>query len=131
MTNSITITVPIPKNNPNNQFSGWRAKSVHKKQDREVATIEAQCAVAELDDWKSYGFPWEHATVSVKWYHPTDNHRDRDNIIASLKHSIDGIKRAGLLVDDNELHWSSPERLTDRENPRVEVTLVILSKISE
>jgi len=119
----IIITVPIPKLNPNNDFAGWAAKSAQKKQDREIAIVEAQVAVAELEDWKLFGFPWVSAIVGIHWFHPTENHRDPDNIIASLKPTIDGIKRAGLLVDDNELTWCSPVRLTDKSNPRVEIVL--------
>lgn len=121
--NSIVITVPIPKLNPNNNFAGWAAKAAQKKHDREMATMEAQVAVAELDDWKSYGFPWTVATIGVHWFHSTSNHRDRDNIIASLKNVIDGIRLAGVLTDDDELIWCSPVRLTDSENPRVEIVL--------
>ena len=123
MTDSITITVPIPKSNPNSNFAGWAAKAAQKKQDRETARQEAMIAVAELEDWKAYGFPWKSATVGVHWFHKTANHKDRDNIIASLKHTIDGIKRAGLLVDDNDLTWCSPVRLTDKDNPRVEIVI--------
>jgi len=124
MTDTITITVPIPRLDPNNNFAGWAAKAAHKKADRETAMEETMCAVTELGDWKPYGFPWKSATVGVKWYHKTTNHKDRDNIIACLKSTIDGIRRAGLLVDDDELHYSSPERLTDKSNPRVEITLL-------
>lgn len=119
----ITITVPIPAFNPNNNFAGWAAKAAQKKQDREKATEEAMCAVAELPDWRGMGFPWKTATVSVRWFHPSAAHRDRDNIISSLKPTIDGIRRAGVLVNDDDLHFASPERLTDKENPRVEILL--------
>lgn len=120
---SIKIVVPIPKLNPNNNFAGWAAKAAQKKQDREAATIESQVAVADLDDWKAYGFPWRLATVSVTWFHPTKNHRDRDNIIASMKSTIDGIRASGMLIDDDELVWESPNRETDAGNPRVEITI--------
>ena len=131
MTDSITITVPIPKSNPNSNFAGWAAKAAQKKQDRETAKQEAMIAVAELGDWQAYGFPWKFASVGVHWYHKTSNHKDRDNIISSLKHTIDGIRLAGILVDDDELTWCSPVRLTDKSNPRVEIVIERLTREEE
>lgn len=48
---------------------------------------------------------WRRATVIVRPYAPTRHRRDPDNVLASLKGSIDGVVDAGVLADDDQLLW--------------------------
>lgn len=114
---ALTITLPLPPKelNPNGR-THWRAKMKPKQVYRERAWLEC---VAQ----PGHAMGLQEATVGVRFYHRTKNHRDPDNIIASLKHAIDGIVRAGVLADDDRLTWLPVERLTDKDNPRVEITI--------
>jgi Holliday junction resolvase RusA-like endonuclease len=122
MTNSITITVPIPKSDQNKSMH-HRQKSQARQSDWKKSKESSQIAVNELYDWESYGFPWVTADIHVRWYHPTTRLKDTWNIVGCLKGTLDGIVRSGVLADDNEVQPPTIERLTDRENPRVELTL--------
>lgn len=124
MSKSITITIPIPPAlcSPNAR-GHYHAKAKAKATAREDAATCVMIACHPIEDIKSWGFPWRSARLRIKWYHPTTRHRDRDNITASLKASIDGLVDAGLLVDDDQLTTYPPERLTDKKDPRVELTL--------
>jgi hypothetical protein len=72
--------------------------------------------------------PWELAEVSATFYHATERRRDQDNAMGSLKAAYDGIVDAQLVVDDDYAHLrrGSPEFRTDKEFPRVELTITRL-----
>ena len=117
MADAVTITLPEPPKelNPNGRHH-WRAKLRPKQQYRETAKW---CGMEMVGDRE----PVEAAEVWITYYHRTANHRDRDNILASLKPAIDGLVDAGLLADDSDLTYRPIRRETDKGNPRVEVTI--------
>lgn len=121
----ITITVPIPPKfcNPNARSRNHHANAAHKKQAKEESRDAAYVAVGQLEDWRSYNFPWDFADWHITWFHPTDQLKDRDNIIAGLKSTLDGLTLSGVLADDKDLSDPTTSREVDRENPRVEITL--------
>lgn len=120
----IVITVPIPKTDQNSQTTriieaGRRKKDVKKAQlacQRFFGTIES-------DECNNLELPWDSAIIHVKWFHPTRKLRDIWNIVGSLKGTVDGIVRSGILTDDDKLQPPTVERLVDKENPRVELYL--------
>lgn len=68
-------------------------------------------------------FPWNSASVEIKWYHKTARFRDRQNIIATLKATIDGFEDAQVFRNDRDLGAPEVERLKDAKYQRVEITL--------
>lgn len=119
---SISLVFPIPRKhcNPNSR-SHWAAKAKHNSKTRHDAKLVTLSAISAIED--EIDAPWSAAKMRIKWFHPTNRHRDKDNIIASLKSTIDGIVDGGLLHDDNEVSLLPVERFTDRGNPRVEITV--------
>ncbi len=47
------------------------------------------------------GTPLEHATVTVTFVVPTRGTRDLGNLIAAAKPYLDGLVKAGVIIDDN------------------------------
>lgn len=116
---SVTITVPIPHRSLSpNARAHWRTKAKHKKTARLTARIEVRDAVGT-------GKMWSAASVAVVWFAKTANglRMDHDNIIGSLKGTIDGIADAGLLADDRGVTWLPPRVEVDKLNPRIEITI--------
>lgn len=52
------------------------------------------------------GEPYDFAHVRAEFYFPTAHRRDPDNHMVCLKALLDGMKRAGLLIDDDFDHCS-------------------------
>lgn len=71
----------------------------------------------------SQTMPWRSATTQATFYHKDSRRRDRDNLLASIKAGFDGLRDAGLLIDDDELTHLPVVREVDRSNPRVEIEL--------
>jgi hypothetical protein len=65
--------------------------------------------------------PWLLVKVWPIFYFGTNRRRDVGNQIASLKAYEDGVVEAGLVPDDDYLHWKlqAPEFLVDKKHPRV------------
>lgn len=118
MNPSITIAVPIPPRclSPNGR-AHWRAKGPVKR----AARIDTQILAREQMGRGTY--KWERATVAIRWYSARQRWPDRDNMVGSLKSHLDGLADAGLIVDDNGLTILPPERLYDKDSPRVELTI--------
>lgn len=121
MSKEISITIPIPPAfcDINRVSRNPRANAAHRKKARQEARDAAYLAVGALDDWRSYGFPWAEVELHVTWYHPTHMLKDRDNILTTLKASLDGLTEAGIWEDDKDVHLTDPVREVDRANPRV------------
>ena len=67
--------------------------------------------------------PFEHARVVITYYFPTAARHDADNYAG--KFLLDGLTKAGVIVDDDLKHISTMIiGLVDRKNPRtvIEVT---------
>lgn len=118
---TLTITIPWPssKLDPNKRHH-WRAKLKPKAEARRAAW-------AECVRHPGHHLQLETARVDVVAYHKTKTFRDPQNIIALLKHSIDGIEDAGVIVNDNGLAWGVVDRRKDAANPRVVLTITDLS----
>ncbi|MFI4861752.1 MAG: hypothetical protein ACIAXF_13860 [Phycisphaerales bacterium JB063] len=117
MAKPLTITIPWPaKQLDSNKRYHWRAKLKPKKEAR-------QRAWAECVRQPGHAMRLVSVRVDVVAYHKTRNFRDRQNIISILKHSIDGIQDAEVIVDDSELSWGPVRREKDASNPRIEITL--------
>jgi len=119
----LRITLPFPSRtlSPNGR-SHWRTKAKAVKAYRKRAADEAMVAAYENRAARR-SMPWSKATISVTCYHKTARHMDEDNIVASLKPAFDGLVSAGILTDDRDVTVLPPVRLTDRENPRVELVI--------
>jgi hypothetical protein len=69
---------------------------------------------------------WKRATVHVLAYFRDRRSKwDRDNFIAALKATIDGIVDAGLMENDRGLKWGEIElSRISKDYPRVELTFI-------
>jgi Holliday junction resolvase RusA-like endonuclease len=115
----ITITLPPPNAKLHaHAKGGWQSKAGPTKKLRMLAcTLAKQQAVDGLD------LPIERATVQYRFFVPDRRRRDTGNMIQSQKPAIDGVKDAGVIVDDDWMHLRmlAPIVEIDRENPRVEI----------
>ena len=66
---------------------------------------------------------WREATCQVHWYARDQRRRDKDNALASLKATFDGLVDAGLLHDDSALTHLPLVFMVDPKNPRIELIL--------
>lgn len=114
---SVLILLPLPPKalSPNSR-THWRKLARYRKKYRTAgryATLEAG----------GQGLGWEKARITCTFFFRTNRRRDTDNADASMKSAIDGIRDAGLIVDDHAsvlAHGSSRFEI-DRDRPRVEV----------
>lgn len=115
--NSITVTFPLPERavSQNGRKGIW-AKAAATKKQRTDAGIECLKAT-------EYAPRWKRATLGIKAFFKDGNHPDPMNFIGSLKATIDGIEDAGIVEDDKGLWPLRPVFATDKENPRVELTI--------
>lgn len=104
MTDStVLISLPLPPRELSpNARPHWAAKARAAKRYKQ----EAVNAYA-----RQYGKKrqWRRAWIEIEWQHPTARLPDKDNIIAWLKSGIDGLVSAGLLSDDKEVDYASPQ----------------------
>lgn len=120
----LTIVLPLPpaELSPNGR-PHWRQKAAKTATYRTCAKEAAMVAAHDHRDI-SNTMPWEAAYTRATFYHRDSRRRDRDNLLASLKAGFDGLRDAGLLIDDDELTHLPVVRAVDRDNPRVEIELI-------
>lgn len=119
MTDSITITLPLPARELSPNWRGhWAAKSKRVKAYREHA-----CAMA-LRPERAW-MPAKKATSQLTFYWPDKRRRDKDNSLASMKSVFDGIADAGVVADDSGITHLPTTFAVDKANPRVEVTITV------
>lgn len=119
----MTITLPIPHSDlwPNSR-KHWRVKSKKTKEARHSAWVRTKGSFAE-DESATIGRS-NFTGYTLSFFYPDARRRDDDNAQASCKAYRDGIADA-LGVDDNTLRLAAlPTFAIDRENPRVEITLI-------
>lgn len=116
------IPIPPSKLSPNAR-THFAVKAKLTQLQREAAKLSAMHAVANLEDWQSFAFPWSEVVVETVWYRQTKRQMDRDNALACLKSTFDGFVDAGVLDDDRELIPLPVRFELDRENPRLVITL--------
>lgn len=120
MPDVLTVTVGIPARtlSPNARCH-WAVKAKANKRARTEAWAAAQVAMYEANEKGG----WTEATCQVHWFARDNRRRDKDNCLASLKPTFDGLVDAGLLKDDSALTHLPLVLLVDTRNPRVELQL--------
>lgn len=120
---TVSLVLPLPPsvlspNRPVFSMRGRFAKAAAAKKLKRLA-IEA-VKEAQVDSG-----PWGLASVAATFYHKADNRRDPDNFMAMLKAAYDGLKEAGLIVDDDWRHLcrEEPQFRIDKASPRVELVV--------
>lgn len=100
----------IIKSNRTNRFKGGNMKSTYTQ----LVKLEAirQCCQKFSD--KVY--------IMINYYEP-DNRRDDDNVHAGAKFILDGLKAAGIIIDDRRKYVALKQNpvIVDRQNPRIEI----------
>jgi crossover junction endodeoxyribonuclease RusA len=113
----ILITMPIPDRvlSPNSR-AHWATRAKAVKAQRQLAYLLTRSAGGA-------GLKWPQCVAKVDFYWPCRRDRDIDNANATLKAAFDGMREAGLFVDDNSsvLSHEPTEFHIDAENPRVEI----------
>ena len=122
MTNSIVLRYPLPhpKLSPNVYANRYELSRLKRKRKRNVV-LETIMHVrnAGLED----NLKWRHVKADIMWYHKMGQRPDRDNAIASLKSTFDGIEKAKLMLNDRYLRPMPPEFERDENDPRVVITI--------
>ena len=120
MADVVTVTVGIPARTlqPNSR-THWAVKSKATKRARVESWTATQVAMYEANEKGG----WKEATCQVHWYARDNRRRDKDNCLASLKATFDGLVDAGLLKDDSALTHLPLVIMVDARNPRVELHL--------
>jgi Holliday junction resolvase RusA-like endonuclease len=115
----IKITLPLPHHGlrPNTEEQRAWIKSSLILESRKRAKQVALKAIEQ----SNHTFPWHESILQPIWFNRTNNQLDRDNILTSLKSSIDGIAEAGLIKNDRDLFPLPAVRKIDPDNPRVEL----------
>lgn len=120
----IITKIPSAALSPNSR-SHWRVKHRASKSVKKATAAGVQIAL--LIDGKPEGIPWHKVELQATYYHKCKRRRDPDNLIALLKYPIDGLVMGGLLVDDDQITLKPVQRLIDKDNPRLEMTISPLS----
>lgn len=120
MPDVLTVQVAIPARvlSPNARVH-WAVKAKANKKARIESWAAAQIAMHEANE----NGAWREATCQVHWYARDQRRRDKDNALASLKATFDGLVDAGLLHDDSALTHLPLVFFVDAKNPRVELLL--------
>jgi len=100
----LRIELPLPpKELSPNGGKKWNVHKINR------ITQKAQSdTIALVREQMSRGVPLEQATVTVTFVVPTRARRDLDNLISAAKPYLDGIVKAGVIVDDN---WQAIEEV--------------------
>jgi crossover junction endodeoxyribonuclease RusA len=117
-----SFTIPLPhKGLSPNARSHFRTLAALKKAARQLSSVLAG------GNLRGKRPQWVLAETRIKWYTKTVRHPDPDNALASLKATWDGLKDAGLILDDNYLQHMPIVFAKDASNPRVEITVTQLT----
>ena len=120
MPDVLTVVVGVPSRTLSvNSRCHWGVKARATKRARVEAWAATQVAMYEANEKGG----WKEATAEVHIYYRQNRKRDKDNCLASLKATFDGIVDAGLLKDDNAITHLPLVILVDAKNPRVEIHL--------
>ncbi len=119
MNESITLVLPLPHRclSPNAR-AHWTVKAGVTKKARRLAREAVQA-----EDVMTV--PWGKVTATEAFFYKAIRNRDERNAVAMLKAYYDGVVDSGLILDDNHniLTHGQPSFYTDKENPRVEITI--------
>jgi hypothetical protein len=124
MKEEATIVLPLPHrslspNAPVFSVGGRINQAVQVRRQRKLAKERTEALGIETH-------PWAKVEVHCAFFHRQKRRRDGVNHLAMLKGAFDGIVDSGLVIDDNSDIWSTmpPTFGTDKDNPRVEITVV-------
>ena len=112
-----TYTIQLPSYEPislnDRQHHQQRARDV-KRWRTESAFLIRQAQVPAMS----------HAYVTLDVYPPDRRRRDADNLVATLKPIIDGMRDAGVIDDDDpgRVSWRSPRIREPLRDPRFKLT---------
>lgn len=117
----IRINLPLPDRilSPNAR-PHWAPKAKAVREARGAAYYLAMAAMRKAGIKPP---KWEAAEVRTVFYWPTRHRRDRDNALASMKATMDGIADAGVVENDAGFIQHPPEMRHDPADPRVEITI--------
>lgn len=97
----LTITLPGLPFGPNRLVKlHWSGRAKHHRQWRQDAYFHAVSARNQHGG----RWPWERVRVTYEFGVPTRARRDPDNLVASGKPILDGIRDAGVIPDDSTGH---------------------------
>lgn len=110
----LTITIPLPpKQMRPNSRTHWRAKMGPKAQQRQEAYLSAKAAIGRLSPPR-----WSAASIEAEFYlGRRGKQNDRDNLIAWLKATADGLEDAGVVADDAGFTWMPPRQVFGKDAP--------------
>ena len=100
VTEMLRLELPLPPKELSPNFGkSWNrhmiARITQEAQDQAIVAVREQI---------TRGKPLEHATVTVTFVVPTRGRYDKDNFIAAAKPYMDGLVKAGVIVDDDANH---------------------------
>ena len=74
-------------------------------------------------------FPIIKARLNLTFVFPEERRRDRDNLLASFKNGLDGIKDSGLILDDDSEHLEIGTVNIEVDPARAPLTIIELEEI--
>ena len=90
--------LPPREANPNSHSHHYTINKVRAKQHEEM--------IAYVLEQGRPDTPMERAHITITWRAKDKRTRDIDNLLGAMKGSIDGLVKAGVLVDDSAKHLS-------------------------
>ena len=90
--------LPPREANPNNNTHYYARSKVRRKQHEEMLAYVLEQGRPDT--------PMERAHITITWRAKDKRTRDIDNLLGAMKGSIDGLVKAGVLVDDSAKHLS-------------------------
>jgi len=111
----VTITLPLPRRelSPNARCH-WRLKARVVSHYRTTARVMVGMSTHAPPAYRA-------ASCEPRFFFAQNRKRDRDNLLASLKSSFDGLADGGLIVNDSAMTYLPVVVAIDRTNPRVEL----------
>ena len=105
--------LPPREANPNSHSHHYTINKVRAKQHEEM--------IADVLEQGRPDTPMERAHITITWRAKDKRTRDADNLFAAMKGSIDGLVKAGVLVDDSakylsySLYYEWGDEITENE----------------
>lgn len=125
----VTLDLPLPPKrcHPNFRPAGRTGRMLLWREIK-LARLLTALKLREQIGGKT-GFPWPFALLETTWYIP--RHRDDDGLIAWFKPLRDGLQDAGIVANDAKFRLAAPRQVTERDLPRVQVTITRLDSLED
>lgn len=119
---STLIVLPLPSKylHPNRQPRSRKGFIIKGRLTKERRALAREMMVAERIETA----PWEDVEVRIKYFFTCRRRRDKDNLLAWLKATMDGLADGGIVKDDSRFTYMPVEEEIDKLDPRVEILLV-------